>query len=235
MQKKFPKTYRNLYFDLDQTLWDFKLSSRITLLELCQEMFPKEIPDPEAFLEIYYPLNDALWVQYRKGELSKEVLRIKRFEDALGPFGVTDTHQINQFCDAYLDRAPRQKVVLPGTHEILSYLKEKGYRLYLLTNGFREVQEIKIEVNALRQYFERMITSDEIGYQKPNRKIFEYALKTVNAKKKESLMIGDDIHTDITGAKKFGMDNVYFNPQQQEVHITPTYQIKELLDLKLFL
>ncbi len=236
MQKRIQKKeYKHLYFDLDQTLWDFQASSRKTLTDLCIEFFHQQIPEPEKFLEVYYPINDSLWVKYRKGELNKATLRIKRFQDSLGYFGIYENGVIELFCQKYIEQAPRQTITIPGAHDILEYLKAKGYKMYLLTNGFKEIQEIKIETNNFSQYFEKMITSEDAGVQKPNRKIFEYALKLVNARKNESIMIGDDINTDILGAKQFGMDCVYFNPLRRVHEIKPTYDIAFLSDLKMFL
>ena len=107
--------------------------------------------------------------------------------------------------------------------------------MFLLTNGFKEVQDIKIKTTGLDAYFDHMFTSDEIGYQKPHRKIFEHAIKSVNAKKAQSLMIGDDLKIDIDGARKFGIDQVYFNPQKTKHQGNCTFEITQLSDLMLFL
>lgn len=229
------KKYKYLYFDLDQTLWDFKSNSEIVLKNLCVKFFKKEIPNPQEFLDIYYPINDQLWDDYRHGKIVKAELRIKRFEDALLHFDISDTEQVETFCDEYLMAAPQQTGLMPHTHEVLTYLKNKGYRMFLLTNGFKEVQVTKIKANNLEQYFEQMITSDEAGYQKPNRKIFEYALTKVNAKKSQSLMIGDDLNTDILGANQFGMDAVFYNYGGSKHDSKVMYEIESLQELKEFL
>lgn len=228
------KTYHWLYFDLDNTLWDFKQNSEITLKKLLKK-FPLMEGREEEFLEVYYPINDALWSEYRQGNLTKEVLRINRFVDTFACFGINDSEEIRTFESQYLANAPLETAMFPQTLEVLGYLKEKGYRMFLLTNGFKEVQDIKIRSTGLINYFEHMFTSDEIGYQKPHRKIFEYAIKSVNAKKKQSLMIGDDWHIDIEGARKFGIDQVYFNPQKTKNNSFCTYEISQLSDLMFFL
>lgn len=229
------KQYKNLYFDVDQTLWDFKSNSELVLKQLCQQYFSMEIKNPQDFLDIYYPINDALWEDYRQNKVTKAVLRIKRFSDSLSHFGINDENLASQFCEDYLEAAPLQTILMPHTHDVLTYLKGKGYRMFLLTNGFKEVQITKIKINKLEQYFEKMITSDEAGYQKPNQKIFEYALKTVNAKKSASLMIGDDLRTDIKGAMDFGITAVYYNYENMKHNLKPDIEIKSLLELKDFL
>lgn len=235
MQISKPKTYKYLYFDLDNTLWDFTTNSESTLFDLMHQYFPEVADKYKEFLTVYYIINKKLWVHYRKGFLTKEVLRTKRFVDAFKQIGISDETRINQFGEEYIARSPLKTALFPNALETLAYLKDKGYRLFLLTNGFKEVQIVKISKSGLAPFFEKMITSDESGYQKPHRKIFEYALKTVNAVKKQSLMIGDDVDTDIAGAKKFGMDQVYFNPGKKPHDLDVTFEIGCLSDLRLFL
>lgn len=226
------KTYKNLYFDLDRTLWDFPSNSSKTLHELVEKLVPELSPKFELFLSTYHEINEELWRQYRDGEIKKETLRTKRFKDTLEKFGILNHGIAEQMGEDYIKESPYKTILYPNAHETLHHLKIKGYKLYLLTNGFLEVQTIKIRECKLEQYFEKMITSEEAGYQKPNKKIFEYALKTVNAKKSESIMIGDDVENDIQGAKNFGMDTVFFNPEMQNTNIEATFTIKGLRELQ---
>jgi putative hydrolase of the HAD superfamily len=104
--------------------------------------------------------------------------------------------------------------------------------LYVLTNGFTQIQELKMESSGLNVYFEKMFTSENTRSYKPKRSIFEYAVKSVNARKVESLMIGDDLEADIIGAREFGMDQVFFNPAKMAHNESVTYEISDLLALK---
>jgi putative hydrolase of the HAD superfamily len=234
MQQTKNKSYKNIYFDLDRTLWDFQTNSEKTLADLISRYIPEIKPRFKEFLTVYYEINEHLWTLYRDGNLKKEVLRIKRFTDAFEKLGINHHSFGEQFADDYITESPLKTALFPHTFETLAYLKSKKYRLFLLTNGFKEVQVVKIRQSGLEPYFEKMITSEEAGYQKPNQKIFEYALKTVNAKKAESIMIGDDLVNDIFGAQQFGMDAVFFNPEsirhQQEVNFE-IVSLKELTEI----
>jgi putative hydrolase of the HAD superfamily len=235
MQKEYHKSYKNIYFDLDNTLWDFHSNSKQTLTDLIDKHLPQLKPNLAEFLIFFYEINDRLWLQYRNGELPKVVLRNKRFSDTLKLMGIDDGELAKIFGDDYINESPYKTILFPNTHETLEYLKGKGYRMFLLTNGFLEVQVIKIRESKLEPFFEKMITSEEAGYQKPHQKIFEHALKTVNAKKAESIMIGDDLDNDIFGAKRFGMDTVFFNPEKIAHTSQPTYEISGLEELRGFL
>ena len=127
----------------------------------------------------------------------------------------------------YVTISPTKTVLFPHSHEALSYLKNK-YALFVLTNGFKQVQTTKLKNCNLEQYFTKLICSEDIGVQKPKTEAFRYALKTVNAKKNESIMIGDDLNVDILGAKKSGIDQVYFNPKKITHNEQPTFEITSL-------
>jgi putative hydrolase of the HAD superfamily len=124
-----------------------------------------------------------------------------------------------------------QTALIPNAKYILKYLI-KNYSLYIITNGFMDVQLAKIKNSGLSGYFKKIFTSEHARSSKPNRGIFEYALKSVNARKKESLMIGDDLEIDIKGAREFGIDQVYFNPSGIRHNDRLTYEIHSLLELK---
>jgi putative hydrolase of the HAD superfamily len=235
MQMHPRKSYSWLFFDLDNTLWDFHQNSEFTLSRLIDEYFPQLSDRKDEFYRTYYPINDELWKQYREGLLTKDILRWKRFYVTFLHFGINDKERIIEFGEQYVAQSPYQTALFPQTIEVLEYLKQKGYKMYLLTNGFKEVQDIKIKTTGLDNYFDKMFTSDEAGYQKPHRKIFEYAIKSANALKKQSLMIGDDLEIDIAGAKQFGIDQVFFNPGRVPCEQKPTYEIKALSELMMFL
>ncbi len=231
MQKRNIKTYKNLYFDLDRTLWDFRTNSEEVLFDLIKKYLPDFVSNFSIFLKTYYTINEDLWLKYRNGEITKEILRHKRFIDTLKTLNIGDNNIAVKMGEDYIKNSPYKTGLFPHTIETLTYLKNKGYRMFLLTNGFLEVQKIKIKESKLNIFFEKMITSEEAGYQKPHRRIFEYALKTVNAKKDESIMIGDDIENDILGAKQFGMDTVFFNEKKLNHSIKPTFEIADLSEL----
>jgi putative hydrolase of the HAD superfamily len=189
------------------------------------------IDDPEEFISVYHDVNLQLWSQYRKGELTKEILRKKRFKLSLAQFGITNDNLAGQIGEDYLDISPSKTILVPHAHEILSYL-HTGYQLHIITNGFLTTQLIKLKNCGLDQYFHSLTTSEVVGHNKPRPEIFHQALSSVNARKGESLMVGDDLEVDILGARKFGIDQVFLN-RDNVIHDDPvTYEITSLRELK---
>lgn len=227
------RKYKHIYFDLDRTLWDFDSNSKDAFQEIYNVYnLGNHYVDFEHFFQVYTRHNDNLWQLYREGKIVKNVLSKLRFEKTLGEVGVIDDELVTKIGIDYIDQSPYKKKLFPGTHEILSYLKEK-YQLYIITNGFIEVQYRKLKNCALDQYFKKVFISEEIGYKKPHPEIFRFAITSVNAKKNESIMIGDDIEVDVIGAKDFGIDQVFFNPLGEKHKMNGiTYEISSLFELK---
>ncbi len=159
---------------------------------------------------------------------------MNRFTLTLGELKISDSSLIELISEAYLELMPQKSNLVKDAYEVLDYLKSK-YHLYILTNGFHETQNRKLANSGISHYFSGIITSEDAGWSKPDRRIFEYALKSVHAKKTESLMIGDDLHVDIEGAKNFGMDQVFFNRKKIIHDIKTTCEISELKELMLIL
>lgn len=223
--------YKNIYFDLDRTLWDFDNNARETFLEIYQNRNLDSIFGSfETFYSIYNKHNDRLWKDYREGKIEKSVLRWKRFALTLEELGVSDNKLAQLIGDDYVNISPTKKQLFPYTHETLSYLKNK-YKLYIITNGFSEIQSDKLKNCNLDQYFAGIITSEDAGAQKPSPIIFEHALKLANAERNESLMIGDDLETDILGAKNTGIDQVFFNTDNIKHSEEITFEISSLKEL----
>jgi putative hydrolase of the HAD superfamily len=208
---------KHIFFDLDRTLWDFEKNSHTTLLQLISyfNLTDKGVDTPESFIKKYKIHNAKLWDLYREDKIKKEELRSKRFLMALAEYGIKDKDLAEQFGLAYIKQSPLQTNLFPFSHEALSYLQNK-YTLHIITNGFEEVQHIKLAASDLKQYFDIVVTSEKAGVKKPNAKIFEFALEQANAKAEQSIMIGDDLAVDVLGAEKVGIQGVYFNPHKQE-------------------
>jgi putative hydrolase of the HAD superfamily len=158
-------------------------------------------------------------------------VRVNRFLDALHEFGVKDADLAERMAQGYLDISPKLNALFPDTVEVLQYLQSK-YTLHLITNGFAEVQWIKLEHSGLRPFFEHIVISEEVGTQKPNKEIFEIAMQRANTTVDACIMIGDNFNTDILGAKNAGMDQIFFNPKMDRVRDTVTHVITELKELK---
>ncbi|MCD6366622.1 MAG: YjjG family noncanonical pyrimidine nucleotidase [Bacteroidales bacterium] len=221
-----------IFFDLDRTLWDFETNSEVTLRQLYSDFnLKKFIPSQEVFLSTYREKNKALWALYRKGCLDSNVLKQKRFYETFLAYGIDKPELAQTFGRAYLEKLATQKQLFPGTIELLDYLFPK-YPLYILTNGFKEVQHKKLKNINLKKYFTGIFTSDEIGYPKPNPEFFSFVLDKISAKPEHCIMVGDDLQTDILGAKNMSIKGIYFNPDEKPHQEIVDYEITRLLEIK---
>lgn len=226
--------YRHLFFDLDHTLWDFDTNSRQTLEELYHALSLKDkgVYDFDLFHKNYLVHNDKLWDRYRKGYVKVDELRWKRMWLTLLDFKIGDEQFARDMGYRFLELLPTRNALFPYTVEILEYLKNKGYKLHLITNGFEKTQHFKIKNAGIDHYFIEVITSEGSNSLKPNKEIFDYAFQKTNALPEHSIMIGDSVEVDIQGAMNAGMDQVYVNHLNIEAGIRPTYTVYSLKELE---
>ncbi|MCX6238313.1 MAG: YjjG family noncanonical pyrimidine nucleotidase [Bacteroidia bacterium] len=207
------KKYTHLFFDLDNTIWDFNSNSFDALyIALDKLQLLGVIGSYDTFFKIYSEVNERLWDLYRQGMMTKKVLSVQRFEESFEKNETPLNIGGEVVNDAYLAEMPLQTKLVEGARKVLDYLHGR-YEVAIITNGFKEVQYDKIQKSDLSKYFRKIFISEEIGAQKPGRQIFEYAVKSMNAPKRSSLMIGDSWDVDIVGAMKFGIDQIYYNPK----------------------
>jgi putative hydrolase of the HAD superfamily len=208
------KNIKHIFFDLDKTLWDFETNSTLTLIELFEkhDLASYGIPSLAEMIDIYKKINQKLWAEYAKNSISKETLRTERFKQTFEYFGVYNYDLAFRFGTDYVELSPRKNVLYPNTFETLDYLKEK-YELHIITNGFEEVQYIKLQSSGILHYFKNIITSEKAGAKKPDKAIFDYALSVSNASTDNSIMVGDDLEVDIMGALNANIPAVHFLPQ----------------------
>lgn len=232
MQKK---NYKYIFFDLDHTIWDFETNAKIAIQHTFEKnnLSQRGIEDFNLFFERYSHHNHQLWDRYTKGFIKQEELRWRRMFRALLDFKIGDEILSKKMSDEFLEELPNQSSVFPYTYEILDYLKNKNYPLFLITNGFETIQTKKLANSKLDKYFDYMITSEASNSLKPNKEIFEYALANTKATIAESIMIGDNLDADILGAQNVGIDTVFANHIQVDAGtIVPTYTIKHLQELE---
>lgn len=221
----------DVFFDLDHTLWDFEKNSALAFETILAKY--QIAVDLEAFLVCYVPLNLKYWEMYRKDEISQQDLRYKRLKDTfdLLDYAIDDA-VIFQISDEYILQLPEYKHLFEGAIDLLDYLSSK-YKLHIITNGFHEVQHRKINNSKIGHYFQTITNSETAGVKKPNPLIFEHALKIANAKKENSIMIGDCIDADVRGALNCGLDAILFHETPcEEAHIR---QVAQLVELKKYL
>ncbi|WP_455628997.1 YjjG family noncanonical pyrimidine nucleotidase [Parabacteroides chinchillae] len=225
--------YKNLFIDLDDTLWDTYHNNKECLEEIYNAYnFGRYYASFEAFFDIYMPNNINLWAKYRTGEINRQTLIIERFRYMTRPMGIEDVKSIMELNNDFLQRTTKKTRLIPGAIELLEYLRP-SYRMFILSNGFREVQFKKLNNSGLAPYFERMVLSEDANIQKPHKEIFDFALRNTNSRRNESLMIGDSWDADIIGAYNSKIDQVWFNPEGLPAgHFTPTYTVYSLEEIK---
>ena len=225
--------YRHLFFDLDHTLWDFETNADETLRHLFAEHnISRHGVSVEKFIKEYSDINHGLWRLYQGGKINQQQLRATRFPRTFAQLGLREEDSPAGISEQFTNILPQKKAVFPYTYEVLDYLRDKGYRLHLITNGFRDVQYIKLDASRLTDYFEEIVTSECCGHLKPDTRIFEHALERTGATAQESLMIGDNLECDVLGAYNAGLDQVYFNPAKRRHFNHITYEISCLSELK---
>jgi putative hydrolase of the HAD superfamily len=224
------KKYQYFLFDLDRTLWDFD-SNAENNISMLLDKHKLPINDKRLFYDTYDQINHRLWSDYEKGTISKETLRGERFYQTLLRFGIDDKNFADKMGDEYLSEMPNQRILMPYAFEVLTILKERGARMALITNGFKEVQYWKLKNSGIDHFFEAVLISEEQGVHKPSPIIFKRALKAINGIKKQSIMVGDDFTNDIEGAMIFGIDQFYYNYKSLPCEGGPTYNSSDLRDL----
>ena len=224
--------YKLFLFDLDRTLWDFDTNAHDAIIDLLgQYQLQERIPDGEAFFRRYEEINALLWNEYEAGRLSQPVLRSLRFEKTLSEFGVEDSNLAARFGAEYLEIMPTKHALMPHAREVLDALQAKGKEMVIISNGFKQVQRLKLAGSGIDQYFSRLFISEEVGVHKPNPLIFRAAVTACNAKKKDCLMVGDDFAKDMEGAQVFGIDQFFYNYKNLPCEGGPTYMSSDLRDL----
>ena len=226
--------YRHLFFDLDHTLWDFNENARLTLLDLYDELELQKagVDNFENFLKVYLEHNEQLWEKYRNGMLKAEELRWKRMWNTLTEFGIHSEDLARRLGHRFLELLPTRKILFADAIETLQYLKDKGYQLHLITNGFEETQHCKLRNCGISDFFVEVVTSEGSNSMKPKKEIFEYALTKAKALQHQSIMIGDSIEVDIKGALNAGIDQVYVNHLGEICTIKPTFTVYTLKELQ---
>jgi len=226
--------YKHLFFDLDHTLWDFEANSRQTLEEIYHSLNLAErgVNDFDLFHRRYIVHNDKLWARYRNGYIKVDELRWKRMWLTLLDFKIGEEALARKMDVLFLDALPTRRILFPHTLEILGYLRDKGYILHLITNGFEKTQHAKLRHAGLTPYFTEVITSEGSNSLKPHKEIFDYALLRAGAERHESIMLGDSLDVDIQGAINAGIDQVYVNHLGLEAAIRPTYMVRSLKELE---
>ena len=232
-----PTRYRSLFFDLDDTLWAFSENAEDTFRAMYDKYgYGRFFRSFSHFYALYTERNLQLWEEYGQGRITKNELNRIRFLYPLQQVGVEDAGLAQAFADDFFAVIPTCKKLMPHAREVLDYLSGR-YRLYILSNGFRELQYRKMCSAGIEGYFRRVVLSEDIGLLKPRKELFDFALSATQSEARDSLMIGDNWENDIAGARHAGWHQVYYAPavEASPLPFRPTYFIRDLRELTTFL
>lgn len=226
--------YRSIFIDLDDTLWAFTENARDTFEDMYhQYRFERYFQSFDHFMKLYTPKNLELWELYGRHEISKDELNARRFSYPLLQVGVDDPALVKAYSDGFFAAIPYKRKLMPHAMEALEYLSGK-YRLYILSNGFRELQEQKMRSAGILHYFRKIVLSEDIGAHKPFPAIFNFAMSATQSEFRTSLMIGDNWKNDVAGARDVGMGQGYYCPDAEPsvLDFQPTFLLRDWKEIK---
>ncbi|MDY0287403.1 MAG: YjjG family noncanonical pyrimidine nucleotidase [Sphaerochaeta sp.] len=228
--------YRYLFFDADGTLFDFNEAENHAFYQMAQEL---GFSATSGQLLLYKACNEACWKAFERFEITQETLKTKRFEDFFAAEHLAFDPALAS--TSYQRFLSRQGILYKQSRPLMDELIQRGYTLYLATNGIAEVQRGRLEVSGTGMYFKDIFISEEMGSQKPDSTFFSLMLERtgLESNRQECLMIGDSLVSDIGGGLLAGLDTLWLNKGGAGVNSTlirPTYEmgsLPEMLDLLL--
>lgn len=225
-------SYTHILFDLDHTLWDYENNSRETLqdLYLTYNLESRGVTSTQAFINTFEKINRSLWDKYDHGEIDRAYIQNYRFAFIFEKFNIDDHKLSLDVSAAYINECPKKGKLIPKAKTVLDYLVN-NYKLSVVTNGFEDVQHTKLEYAGIKNYFQEVITSERAGHRKPSKEIFDFTLQTLLCNHHEAIMVGDNLLTDIAGARKARIDTVYFNPDAAKHDQNVSFEINCLSEL----
>ncbi|MEN9957832.1 MAG: hypothetical protein RLZZ474_76 [Bacteroidota bacterium] len=220
-----------IFFDWDHTLWDHDRNASEVIQELFVELtlWDTISHSPNVIWQEFQRINDALWDDYQHGRIDQKTLRDTRFVRFFEALGIQGDAAL--FSDMYLDRTPRKTHLIPDAFQVIETLSA-NYPLYILTNGFDDIQHVKISGVGMTHFFERIITSEVAGCKKPAAQFFEFALEQAKCLPAEVIMVGDHPIIDVQAAEAVGITAVHLNFRNEKVDAKiQISQLPELLNL----
>ncbi len=217
--------YQWILFDADETLFHFDAYQGLKL------MFSRFGVDFSRFdFDVYQATNKPLWDDYQNGKLTASEVQNIRFESWADELKVTTQKLNSEFLHAMADIC----TLLPGAKELIEAIRPKA-QLGIITNGFTQLQEVRLERTGLKDVFSPLVISEQVGVAKPDVQIFEHAFAQMdNPDKKQVLMVGDNPHSDIQGGINAGIDTCWLNSKglSRPLDVTPHHEVSSLMELK---
>lgn len=222
--------YEVIIFDADETLFDFKRAEK-EAFKNAMLAFDMDY-DENYHLKIYHAINEGIWKEFEKGLIAQSLLKVERFKRLSAELHIVFDER--EFAKTYMKHLAQASFLYEESVPLIESL-HKDYRLIIITNGLRDVQDNRIRKSIIAKYFEIIVISEEVGVAKPDPKIFELALNNIKyTDKRKVLIVGDSLSSDIQGGINLGIDTCWYNPHKviNKSHITPTYEISKLMMLK---
>ncbi|MBQ3404667.1 MAG: YjjG family noncanonical pyrimidine nucleotidase [Oscillospiraceae bacterium] len=219
---------RTILFDLDDTLLDFHKAEKAALKSTL-ERFGKRADDYIA--KRYSEVNRDQWKLLEQGKLTREQLKLRRFDLLFRDFGLDSDPE--SAARSYEKALGVGHFVIDGAPELLDALHGR-YELYLVSNGTASVQEGRLDSAGIKKYFKGVFLSEYLGVEKPNRAFFDRCFEQIGGLDREStVIVGDSLSSDIKGGKNAGIRTIWFNPRHESAgDSAPDYEICSLLELK---
>jgi len=221
--------YNILIFDADGTLFDFAKSEADALIKSFNK-FNLHF-DYNKHLKVYRTINHQIWSEFENGSISADNLKPERFRRFTSQFNFSIEPSV--FSNAYLNYLAEAAFLLEGANGLLNKIKGK-FKLVLLTNGLTKVQRRRFALTNMKEYFDAIIISEEVGFKKPQVEIFDLALKKIgHSNKSDVLMIGDNLSSDILGGKNYNIDTCWYNPTsiKNDLNIIPSFEVSSFQEL----
>ncbi len=203
---------KTVFVDLDDTIWDFTANSKVAMKQVYAKYGLEKQCPYDVFIECYLRHNTELWTLYHHGKITKDFLISERFRVAFEECSISfpDETFPAKFNNDYLETIVQCDKIVDGAKELLEHLNRRG-KVYVLSNGFKNLQYRKLVSGGLDGYISKLVLSDDIGVTKPDRRLFDYALEVVGGQADSTVMIGDNYDADILGAFNAGWKTVFFN------------------------
>jgi len=223
------KKYKSVFFDADDTLFDYPLAERTALIACLYEF--AIAAEPETVIAAYKRHNRAVWQAFERGETDQASLRVERFRRLAAELGITDL-PLARIGSFYLEALSGQPQLLPGALATVRTLANK-FPLALVTNGIAAVQKKRFAASPITAYFQSIVISEEVGMAKPDPRIFETALQKIGVTAADVLYVGDSVSSDMAAARNAGMDFCWLNPSGAPVPAghAPAYIIATIHEL----
>lgn len=218
---------KTVFFDLDDTLFDFHASEHTAILDTFRHV---GIEPSEENAALYSQINLSCWERLERGEWSRDEVLVRRFDIFFDALGVTGDAMATQ--KYYEDRLSYEVCYIDGARELLERMRGK-YRMYITSNGTALVQDRRIGASGIAEYFDGIFISERVGAHKPSREFFNRIFEQIGGERAETVIIGDSLTSDILGGINAGIHTVHYNPKGRKngTGITPEYEVRKLCEI----